>query len=635
MKNWLVKILAACLVVCLAAGPGVSPAAAAAPGPADPAELAAFLDGVLSSYMADHHIPGAVVAVVKDGSPLLSKGYGFADLEQRKPVDPARTLFRPGSVSKLFTWTAVMQLVEQGKLDLDADVNTYLDFSIPATFAQPITLKHLMTHTPGFEDVSTDLFKLRREEVMSLEVYLKTHVPTRVFSPGTLGAYSNYGTALAGYIVERTAGMPFAEYVERNIFAPLGMEHSTFRQPLPEALAADMANGYNYSNGAYAVGQYEFVPAYPAGSLSASADDMTRFMIAHLQNGRYGDVRILQEETARQMHARLFSHDPRLDGMAYGFFEDTLNGVRIISHGGDTILFHTGLFLLPEQNVGLFVSCNGTGGGDLGKALLKAFLDHYYPVQQAAAPLMPPEGFAGRIAPYLGEYIPARSNFTTPEKLFAVFTPISASLNEEGYLVMSMAGQAMQFVEVEPGLLQERYNPDNRIVYQTGADGQRYLLPTLPFAFIQVPWYGGPTFHLLLLVVGLLLCVASPLGWLIAWLEGLRQRQPVPWTWRLARWLATFFCLGFLLFVVILGGVMMDLLPGFGMPRIVFEDVPQMAFLAALTPFLGLASLGMLLMSVLAWVKRYWRLGGRIHYSLLTLSALALVWAMVYWNLLL
>ena len=201
-----------------------------ASGPSDQAELSAFLDGVMSTSMKSNYVPGAVVVVV-DGEVFFAEGYGYADLENKTPVDPATTLFRPGSVSKLFTWTAVMQLVEAGKLDLDADVNTYLDFDIPATYTQPITLRLIMTHMSGFEDKGDGLFKLDEEAVSSLETYIKTNLPARVFPPGQYGAYSNYATALSGYIVERVSGIPFEQYIAKNILQPLQMQHSTFSNP--------------------------------------------------------------------------------------------------------------------------------------------------------------------------------------------------------------------------------------------------------------------------------------------------------------------------------------------------------------------------------------------------------------------
>ena len=404
------------LITAILSGTTPVSAQSEAEGPSDPAEVEAFMDGLMTSQMSENHIPGAVVVVVKDGQVLFSKGYGYADLEARIPVDPQTTLFRPGSVSKLFVWTSVMQLVEQGKLSLEVDVNEYLDFSIPASYSEPITLKTLMTHTPGFEDKGEDLFKLKPENIISLDAYLKKNLPARVFPPGEIGAYSNYGTALAGYIVERVSGMPFYEYVEKNIFSPLSMTHATFRQPLPADLAPDMSAGYNYVNGGYVKGGFEYVVPYPAGSLSASGLEMAKFMIAHLQNGRYGETRILEEETARLMHSQLNTADPRITGMAYGFFENLVNGQYIVSHGGDTLLFHTGLFLLPEQNVGFFVSTNAVGGATVGDAVARAFADRYFPAEKAADPI-PAADFNSRVSQYTGEYHFSRSNFTGFEKI--------------------------------------------------------------------------------------------------------------------------------------------------------------------------------------------------------------------------
>jgi CubicO group peptidase (beta-lactamase class C family) len=245
------KTILTALLLAVLWAPGLFPthAASAATGLGNPAEVEAFFDGAMAAEMSARHIPGAVVSVVEDGQVLFNKGYGFADLENQTLVDPQRTLFRAGSVSKLFGATAVMQLAEQGKLDLDADVNTYLDFKIPATFPQAITLKNLLTHTAGFEDIGQDLFNLNAEEIQTLGQYLKTHIPARVFPPGKLAAYSNYGAALAAYIVEGVSGLPFTEYVEKNIFTPLGMSHSTFLQPLPADLAGDLSSGYDFVRG--------------------------------------------------------------------------------------------------------------------------------------------------------------------------------------------------------------------------------------------------------------------------------------------------------------------------------------------------------------------------------------------------
>ncbi len=611
---------------------GVTPASAAGAGPSDPAEVEAFMDGLMAAEMSENHVPGAVVVVVKEDQVLFSKGYGYADLETRTPVDPEKTLFRPGSVSKLFVWTSVMQLVEQGKLALDADVNEYLDFKIPATYPEPITLKTLLSHTPGFEDKSEDLFALKPERMISLEAYLKKNLPARVFPPGKIGAYSNYGAALAGYIVERVSGMPFAEYVERNIFSPLGMTHTTFRQPLPADLAADMSSGYNYVSGEYVKGGFEYVVAYPAGSLSASGLDIAKFMIAHLQNGRYGQTQILKEETARQMHSQLYTADPRIPGMAYGFFEDVINGQRIISHGGDTILFHSGLFLIPEQNVGLFISTNATGGASVGDEVARAFADHYFPVEKAAD-LIPTKDFDSRAAKYAGEYHSARNNFSGFEKIFALFNPSFMTVDKNKDVVFSALGETRRYVEVEPGLLVNREHPDQMAVMKE-ENGQITIHPSAPMAIIKTPWYGSMNLHLLIFFGGALLFGIALLGWLISFLKGLLKREPRPFLSRLARLTGGLFALSYLVFLLVLAAVLSDIDPAYGVPRLFFETPAGIDAFMKLPLLLGVLAILMVPFAIVAWIKRFWTLGARFSYTFLTFFAFAIVWAMMYWNLL-
>ena len=602
-------------------------------GPTDPVELEAFMDGLMASQMATNHIPGAVVMIVKDGEVLLSKGYGYADLETRTPVDPETTLFRPGSVSKLFVWTSVMQLVEQGKLSLDADVNEYLDFSIPATYPEPITLKTLLTHTPGFEDIGEDLFKLKPEAVVTLEVYLKSHLPARVFPPGKIGAYSNYGTALAGYIVERVSGMPFYEYAEKNIFTPLGMTHATFRQPLPENLAADMSSGYNFTNGGYVRADFEYVVAYPAGSLSASGLDMAKFMIAHLQNGSYGETQILKEETALQMHSQLYTTDPRMAGMAHGFFEDFIHGQRVISHGGDTLLFHSGLFLIPDQNLGVFVSTNATGGAGAGDAVALAFADRYFPVEKAADPI-PPADFDSRASLYSGEYYVSRSNFTGFEKFLALTSPVSVSVDQNKHVIISVAGKASQFVEIEPGLLANLENPDSMLVMKE-ENGRVTLSPAMPFVFIKARWYESANMYLIIFLGGALLYIAALFSWIKSFFSGLFKREPRPSLSRLARLSGGLFGLAYLAFVVLLMAVIVDVNPAYGVPNLFFETPSWFGGIMALPILAGIFGALMLPFTVVAWAKRFWTVGARVSYTLLTLSAFALLWALHYWNFLL
>ncbi|MGH9640913.1 MAG: serine hydrolase domain-containing protein, partial [Terriglobales bacterium] len=348
------------------------------------ADVEAFLDGVMPLQLAREDVAGAVVLVVKDGKVLFAKGYGYSDVKKRTPVSPNGTLFRPGSVSKLFTWTAVMQLVEQHKIDLNRDVNDYLDYKIPPKFGKPITMKDIMTHTPGYEEAVEDLFVAKASDLTPLGDYLKAHQPERIYPPFVTPAYSNYGASMAGYIVQRVSGQPFDDYVEQHIFAPLGMSHSTFRQPLPEALKPMMSSGYSVASKPDK--PFELVQPWPAGSGSMTAVDMGHFMIAHLQDGRYESSQIMSPETAHLMHARTFENLPTMNAMALGFYEESRNGHRIIGHAGDTECFHSDLHLVLDAGVGFFVSYNSAGKGEISPrtALWHAFLDRYFPYQPPA-----------------------------------------------------------------------------------------------------------------------------------------------------------------------------------------------------------------------------------------------------------
>jgi CubicO group peptidase (beta-lactamase class C family) len=338
-----------------------------APTPAAPAsthaltadDVGAYFDGFIPDAIRRGDVAGAVVVVVKDGQPLFERGYGWADVKTRKPVDPATTLFRPGSISKTFTWTAVMQQVQAGKIDLDADINRYLDFKVPAYDGKPLTMRQLMTHSPGFSDQAKGLIITDPKRLEPLGAVLKSAVPARIFPPGQIPAYSNYGASLAGYIVERVSGEPFDQYVARHIFAPLGMAHSTFTQPLPAPFKPDMAEGYRVASAP--AGKFEIVQLAPAGSLSASGGDMARFMIAQLNDGEYQGQRILEAKTAELMHSPQFRPVPGLPAMALGFYQEPGNGHRVIGHAGDLANFHSDMHLYLDDHVGLFLSFNSAG----------------------------------------------------------------------------------------------------------------------------------------------------------------------------------------------------------------------------------------------------------------------------------
>jgi CubicO group peptidase (beta-lactamase class C family) len=425
-------------------------------------DLEAWLDGLIPFALGKGDIAGAVVIVVKDGQVLLQKGYGYADVAKKVPVDPERTLFRPGSISKLFTWTAVMQQVERGKIDLDADVNQYLDFEIPpGPDGEILTMRNIMTHTGGFEEAVKELISEDEATIMSLEDTVKTWVPRRIFKAGTMPAYSNYATGLAGYIVSRTSGMSFDDYLDRNVFGPLGMANSSFRQPLPAALKAGVSQGYEQAS--KEPQGYELINLAPAGSLAATGADMARFMIAHLQDGAYGDARILSEETAKQMHGTPLTILPNVNRMVLGFYETSTNGHRIISHGGDTQYFHSDLHLFLDDGVGYYISFNSGGKqgsvGPLREAFYRSFADRYFPgpaaegeVDEATA-----KEHAAQIA---GSYISSRRAETSFLSLLNLLQPLKVVANEDGTisvpLLTDLNGEPTRWKEIAPYLWREK-----------------------------------------------------------------------------------------------------------------------------------------------------------------------------------
>lgn len=354
----------------------------------DRKELESFLDNFFAEQMPKYKVPGAVFVMVKDGKVFFAKGYGYAELETKKPVDPDKTLFRAYSVSKSFTATAVMQLVERGKLRLDEDVNKYLKrFQIKDAFTESVTLADLLTHRAGFadSDVKTQLAS-GDYRILDLGEYLKKHLPARSKQPGKF-EYSNFGSALAGFIVEEVSGEPFANYIEKNILKPLEMRRSTFLLPsqLPPQMISNFAASYSVENGASRRMKFEegdFSVA-PAANLLTTGTDIAKFMIAHLQNGRYKRARILSEESAKKMHEPWLTSNSAKD-FGYGFFwRNEKNGQRVMFHAGGYQFGNVNLMqLIPEYNMGFFLSF--THGGieekrDMRAALAAQLMTRYFP----------------------------------------------------------------------------------------------------------------------------------------------------------------------------------------------------------------------------------------------------------------
>jgi CubicO group peptidase (beta-lactamase class C family) len=496
------------------------------------ADLEAFLDALLPAQLHSRDIAGAVVAVVKDGQVLLAKGYGYADVAAKKPVLADQTLFRPGSISKVFTATAVMQLVEQGKLDLDRDVNEYLDFAIPKTFAEPVTLRRLLTHTAGFEEVLKNLFVPSAREMRPLREYLIASMPERIFRPGTVPSYSNYGLALAGYIVERISGEPFEKYISAHILEPLRMEHSSFAQPLPPALEAMMSQGYNAA--AQGAKNFEFIPAAPAGSLSTTAVDMTRFMLAFLGDGTVDGVTILKPETVRAMESRQVDLHPAVRSLGLILMEYTSNGQRIVGHAGDTFYFHSDMILIPEARVGLFVSYNSAGsrfGGGRGE-VIRTFLDRYFPGPAAAPAEVDPKMAQADGRAVSGLYRTSRRSESNFLKIAAILGQYAVRSDDKGILTIegnkNLRGNLKRWREIGPLLYHEVDGPDV-IAFRRNENGVVTELLSSPVT-LEERVTGLASKALIVPLIGgsLAILIATIVLWPVAALIRKRYARPLP-----------------------------------------------------------------------------------------------------------
>ncbi len=608
-------------------------------GPSDRAELEAFLDELMAKDMEEYHIAGAAVSVVKDGKLFFAKGYGYADLENKIPVDPEQTIFAIGSLGKTFTWTAVMQLVEQGKLDLDADINNYLDFRIPENYPGPITLKHLMTHTSGFENRLLDSITSNANDLVPAREWLVSHMSARVRPAGEAAGYANYNAMLAGYIVARVSGQPYDQYIQEHIFSPLGMVHSTVQSPIPSDLSRYLSVGYVYVDGVFKPHpEYTGQPAvFPSGSHRASATDMARFMIAHLQGGFYGDasteMRILEETTAQQMQSTAYTPDPRLQGATYGFFDFSDNGQRTLGNTGYSTYMNSVLLLLPDQNLGVFVIYNSDGGGELTPQHLgfqRAFFDHYFPAP-AVTPLQPPADFGERAGRFVGSYRNTMRSYTTADKIGALFSEAIISDSGDGALLLNSFGHEWRFVELEP-LYFRQADGDFALVFREDDKGritQMFTSLTPQFAFEKLKWYETFNFNMALLQGSALIFLSMiPVAAFVLIRDRRRSgnQKPTSRGPRTALWI--------ILGISVLNLVIVVYSFQWLYPVMLFGFSTLSKIVLGLGVLSAVLTIGALVYAVLAWRKGYWGIAFRAHYTLVTVAAVAYVWFLNYWNLL-
>jgi len=610
-------------------------------GPTDPLELEAFLDAYFAEQMSALHVPGATFVLVKDGDIFFAKGYGYADLGKQIPYDPDKTVFWAASIAKLFSVVGVLQLYEQGLIHLEDDVNGYLvDFQIPDDYPQPISFHSLLTHTDGFEARIIGDAARTPTDLIALHAVVQANLPERVAPPGKFLTYGNYGTNLAGVLVEDISGVPFETYMEANIFQPLEMQRTTFEQILPSEWMPDLAVGYGYSNGMFDPKPFVYVNSLPQGGGRSTATDMAHFIIALLQDGRYADTHILNDDTVQLMFQQQFSAHPSLGGITYGLFEIFMNDRRLLIRDGDGWGFRSRMVLIPDQNLGFFVNYNNEDADILRKDLICRFLDHYFPAA-AREPPTPGIDFRERTGQFTGIYRPVQADETSFFKIALLFAQqIQATDGKDGTLLVSPVGMGdnyggfegeSRWVETEP-LFFQRIDGQGNLAFGRDDGGRiAYLFSGQKYhgAYRKIAWYEMPGLHFAILSISAVLFLVTLVLWPVeAWLKQ-RRGVAVPSIWpRLARWLAWTVCALHLVFIgsiTVVMGNFVDIIYG----------VPKLLRIALVLPLLAaVLTTAQLVITVLAWRTRYGSTWGRTHYTLLTIVVLAFTWWLDYWNLL-
>jgi CubicO group peptidase (beta-lactamase class C family) len=637
MGSRTVRLLAVLLLTTALTTPGT---AATGLGP----DLIERLDEAFGENLEKHEVPGGVLVVVHDGNILHARGFGVADLETERPVDPDETLFYLASVTKTFTATAVMQLVEAGKLQLDRDVNEDLRrVRVPPIFDEPVTLHHLLTHTAGFDDRNIGYVARSAEGRTLLADYLATSLPARVMPPGRIISYSNHGYGLAGYLVEIASGEPFETYVEAHILEPLEMSRSTAQTPPPPAFEKRMATGYALD---FRTGTMEPVPLGarnipPAGTVIATATDIGRYMLAHLGDGEKSGRRILGREMSRIQKSTQFTHHSDLPGIAYGFYERRRDGRRAIEHAGSYPGWFTLMTLFPEEGTGIFMATNMSAAAP-HYATLDVLLAELWGEPAEVEPLVP-QNDTEELRRFRGAYQPVRYSRTTVEK-FAIFdTQVEVSVDAEGRLtIRPRHGKMEQWVQLAP-LEFSRAGTAEKLVFRENEDGEiTHLFRSVgdsqfPMAYERLHWHDRLAVQLpYLYAVGSILLasvVVWPLALVARWfLRRLRGRSTVA-TNGAGTAVGTAVFVSLLLLVFIAG---LDSLLGNSRYRLqlIYGMTSEMYALLWVPIVTTILTAPVTWFALRAWQKRWWTIWGRAWYTIVAVTLLSFIPFFLNWRLL-
>jgi len=583
-----------------------------------PQAVEAFLDEFTSVYLKKLEVPGLAFVMVKEGSVFVSKGYGYANVEYQVPFDPERTIVRAGSNVKTVTALALVQLAEQGKIDLDADVNRYLThFKIPDTFDAPITARQLLHYTAGLDNRFIGIRVETPDEILPLSEYFAQRLPDRVRPPGQIRAYNDHEIALAGLLIEEVSGMPYDQYVREYIFKPLGMDSSSIY--LPERDAERVALGYS-SNGAYPLDYYNLNDAAGSGFNTTPAD-LARYMLMHLENGKLDGEQVFSESVIEELHTTRFTHHPKLPGIAYTFDETFWGGRRILAKSGGAPGFTNRMLLLLDEDVGVYFVYNRDSTVPLSWKLEQAFLERFYPRVSPTIENEVPATDRKEMVRYTGYYISLNDySATTIEKVQALMEQEQVTLDEQGRL--HYAGGTL--LRKDRNLFQWS-DSSSYVTFGEDEYGNVNYMFVQRTALMRIPWIETFPVQMSLLGFSLVAFVLSLLGWIIAAIK--RQGKSYA--------LSGFLSLIYISFLVGMGLLLAPVFAGADPPWALSFAPPN-----ALLVLLALPLVGVGLTCCLAWrVVRSWkeRRSGwfvRIHNTLILVASLGFLVFLHIWNLL-
>jgi len=594
------------------------------------AVLEAYVDGVVGAHMRANNIPGVTVSVVREGRTVFAKGYGRAKLDDATPVDGRETLFRIGSVTKTFVWTSVMMLAEQGRLDLDADINTYLnDIQIPEKFGAPITMNHLMAHRAGFEDSFQLYTREDGENELPLTVALAEDMPSRVYPPGARTAYSNYGSALAARIVENITEQSIETFIQDSFLTPLDMSSTTLNGPseMTPARREVLSDGFVIKNGAQALeAPMQLGPYAPAGAMAASAADMALWMQFHLGQGAVGDTRLMRADTHRKMWSRAFSDRAAAADLAHGFFNRPYRGYQLYSHGGGTAAFITNMTMVPELNVGVFVSQNAIVDRALIDGLSQNVID--FILKAEAQNTLVINGAERATTDYVGSYMTNRRIFTKFLKIAGAQSVVQISPGEDGALVENYVTGATIYLPTEIADVYESHNGERLYFGRNEKGAVAYLVQGRGVvSFEKVGFFDGP----LLLSVGIggaaLFAVTTLLG---AWRRQGRQHAATP-TGKALSVTALVSAVTVIAFLATLIAFAMAMSSESGLailrdPPFSMSAMRSIAVGVVIAAFIGVISL------LPAWTRSGWSIFRKLHHTLFVSALSLMTAALIVWN---